>query len=204
MLANDLSEHCLWSLGVSLNGIAGSAISALKTNSAALGVVANNVANLNTQGYARRVVNLQTLAANGQLMGVDIASVQRITNQFFAQEQLSAGSAASQYDTMADLFDQLNGLLGGPGDNQSLATQLTSLAGAFATASQAPTASASRTGMMNALTNLAFLVAAWGMWRLLWAFLRRLQSFCCHSVRGHWMQRSVRYCPLGLILCGTC
>jgi flagellar hook-associated protein 1 FlgK len=140
---------------VSLNGIAGSAISALRTNSAALGVVANNVANLNTDGYARRVVNLQTLAANGQLMGVDIASVQRITNQFFAQEQLSAGSAASQYDTMANLFDQLNGLLGGPGDNQSLATQLTSLACAFATASQAPTASASRTGMMNALTNLA-------------------------------------------------
>ena len=68
---------------MSLNGIAGAAISALKTNSAALNVVANNVANLNTPGYARRVVNQQTLTANGQLMGVDIASIQRITNQFF-------------------------------------------------------------------------------------------------------------------------
>jgi len=155
VFANGLSEHCLWSLGVSLNGIAGSAVSALKTNSAALAVVANNVANLNTVGYARRVVNQQTLAANGQLMGVDIASVQRITNQFFAQEQLSAGSAASQYDTMAGLFSQLNGLLGGPGDNQSLSTQLTNLASAFATASQAPTSTAGRTGMMNALNGLA-------------------------------------------------
>ena len=107
---------------MSLNGIAGSAVSALKTNSAALSVVANNVSNLNTPGYARRVVNQQTLAANGQLMGVDIASIRRITNTFFAQEQLSAGSAASQYDTMASLFDQLNGVLGGPGDNQSLGT----------------------------------------------------------------------------------
>ena len=140
---------------MSLNGIAGSAISALKTNSAALTVVANNVSNLNTPGYARRVVNQQTLAANGQLMGVDIASIQRITSQFFAQEQLSAGAAASQYDTMADLFDQLNGVLGGPGDNQSLATGLTNLASAFATASQAPTSSASRTGVMNALNGLA-------------------------------------------------
>ena len=60
---------------MSLNGIAASALSALKTNSAALGVVSNNVANLNTPGYARRVVNEQTLAADGQLMGVDIASV---------------------------------------------------------------------------------------------------------------------------------
>ena len=140
---------------MSLNGIAGAAISALKTNSAALNVVANNVANLNTPGYARRVVNQQTLTANGQLMGVDVAGIQRITNQFFAQEQLSAGAAASQYDTMADLFAQLNGVLGKPGDNQSLATGLTNLASAFATASQAPTSSASRTGVMNALNSLA-------------------------------------------------
>jgi flagellar hook-associated protein 1 FlgK len=140
---------------VSLNGIAASAVSALKTNQAALSVVANNVSNLNTPGYARRVVNQQTLSAGGQLMGVDIASVQRIANQFLAQEQLSAGGAASQYDTMAGLFSQLNGLLGGPGDNQSLATGLTNLASAFATASQAPTSSASRTGVMNALNNLA-------------------------------------------------
>ena len=73
---------------VSLNGIAASALSALKTNSAALGVVSNNVANLNTPGYARRVVNEQTLSAGGQLMGVDIASVQRVVDQFLQQENL--------------------------------------------------------------------------------------------------------------------
>ncbi len=140
---------------MSLNGIAASAVSALKTNSAALSVVANNISNINTPGYARRVVNEQTLASGGQLMGVDIASVQRVASQFLAQEQLSAGGAASQYDTMADLFSQLNGLLGGPGDNQSLATNLTNLASAFATASQAPTSTASRTGVMNALSSLA-------------------------------------------------
>lgn len=140
---------------VSLNGIAGSAITALKTNSAALGVVANNVSNLNTPGYARRIVNQQTLSAGGQLMGVDIASIQRVTSQFLTQESLSAGGSSSQYNTMADLFAQLNGLLGGPGDNQSLATGLTKLSSAFATASQAPTASASRTAVMNALNGLA-------------------------------------------------
>ena len=130
-------------------------MSALKTNSAALSVVSNNVSNLNTPGYARRIVNEQTLAAGGQLMGVDIASVQRVSSQFLNQEVMSAGGAASQYDTMAGLFSQLNGLLGGPGDNQSLATGLTNLSSAFATASQAPSASASRSGVANALNNLA-------------------------------------------------
>ena len=143
---------------MSLNGITASALSALKTNSAALGVVSNNVANINTTGYARRVVNEQTLSAGGQLMGVDIASVQRVVDQFLQQENLSASGTSSQYDTQASLFSQLNGLLGGPGDNQSLATGLTNLSAAFATASQAPTSSASYTGVVNALSGLASTV----------------------------------------------
>jgi flagellar hook-associated protein 1 FlgK len=140
---------------VSLNGIAASALTALKTSSAALGVVSNNVANINTPGYARRVINEQTLAPGGQLMGVDIASVQRVVDKFLQQETLSAGGAASQYDTQAGLFSQLNGLLGGPGDNQSLATGLTNLQKAFATASQAPTSPSSAAAILGALNGLS-------------------------------------------------
>jgi flagellar hook-associated protein 1 FlgK len=140
---------------LSLNGIANSALTALKSNSAALSVVSNNVANINTQGYARRVVNMQTLAPGGQLMGVDITSVQRVVDRFLQQEGLSAGAASAQYGTQADLFSQLNGLLGGPGDNQSLSTRLSNLQAAFATASQAPTAAASYTGMLGALQGVA-------------------------------------------------
>ena len=140
---------------MSLNGIAASAVTALKTNSAALGVVANNVSNINTPGYARRVVNEQTLSAAGQLMGVDIASIQRVSDLFLTQEMLSASGTSSQYDAQANLFTQLNGVLGQPGDNQSLATGLTNLAAAFATASQSPSSSASRTSVMNALNSLA-------------------------------------------------
>ncbi|HEX3755308.1 MAG TPA: flagellar hook-associated protein FlgK, partial [Rhizomicrobium sp.] len=140
---------------MSLNGIAASALTALQTNSAALGVVSNNVSNINTPGYARRVVNEQTLSAAGQLMGVDIASIQRVSDQFLTQEMLSASGSASQYDTQANLFTQLNGLLGAPGDNQSLSTALTNLTSAFATASQAPSTSASRTGVLNAMNGVA-------------------------------------------------
>ena len=154
-LATDFAEQKHSDPPVSLNGIAGSALSALKTSQAALGVVSNNISNLNTPGYARRVINLEALSAGGQLMGVDVSSVQRVADQFLAQEQLAAGGAASQYDTMANLFSQLNGLLGGPGDNQSLAKQLTNLASAFATASQSPTSSAGRTGVINALNDLS-------------------------------------------------
>ncbi len=145
---------------MSLNGIAASALSALKTNQAALGVVSNNVANLNTPGYARRVVNEQTLAMNGQLVGVDIASVQRVVDSFLQQENLAANGTATQYDTEAGLFTQLNGLLGGPGDNQSLATGLTNLSAAYGLASQAPSSSASATSVLNALNNVASQISS--------------------------------------------
>jgi flagellar hook-associated protein 1 FlgK len=138
-----------------LSGITSTALSGLQTASTALGVVSGNVTNLNTPGYARRVVNEQTLAANGQLMGVDVASIERVTDQFLQQETLSASGSSSQYDTMAGLFTQLNGLLGAPGDNQSLATGLTNLQSALATASQAPTSSSSYTSVLNALQGLS-------------------------------------------------
>jgi len=140
---------------LSLNGIAASALTALKTNSAALSVVSNNVANLNTPGYARRVVNQQTLTAGGQLMGVDIASVQRVVDKFLQQETLSAAGGASQYDIQSGFFDQLNGLLGAPGDNQSLSTGLTNLQSALATASQAPSSPSSAAAILNALNGLS-------------------------------------------------
>jgi len=144
---------------VSLNGIAASALSALQTSQAALNVVSNNVSNINTPGYARQVVNETTAISNGQLAGVDIASIQRVADQFLDQESLSAGGAASQYDTMENLFTQLNGLLGAPGDNQSLATQLTNVASAFAVASQSPTSGASQTGVADALSGLASTIS---------------------------------------------
>lgn len=140
---------------MSLNGIASSALSGLQTAQTALSVVSNNVTNLNTPGYVRRVVNQAPLAANGQVMGVQVASIQRVANQFLRQEVLSASGGAAQYDSMAGLFSQLNGLLGAPGDSQSLATGLTNLQAALATASQAPTSSSSYTAVMNALKGVA-------------------------------------------------
>ena len=84
---------------VSLNGILSTALSALQTNTTALGVVSQNISNLNTTGYADRVVNEQTQVLGGNLSGVDIADIQRVTNQFLTEEALSANSSSQQYST---------------------------------------------------------------------------------------------------------
>ena len=140
---------------MSLDGIAASALSALQTNSTALKVVSNNVANLNTQGYARRVVNQTTLSNGGALAGVSISDIQRVADQFLQAEQLSASASSARYDTQSSVFDQLDGTLGQPGDSTSLTAQLGNVSAAFGQAALAPASSASQVGTLNSLQNLA-------------------------------------------------
>ncbi|HEX4303757.1 MAG TPA: flagellar hook-associated protein FlgK [Rhizomicrobium sp.] len=144
---------------MSLNGIASAALSALQTNSTALRVVSNNVANLNTVGYARRVVNEQTLANGGALGGVTISDIQRVTDQFLDAEQLSAQSGSARYDTQATVFNQLNGILGQPGDSTSLTARLTDISTALGQAALAPTASANQLGVLNSVQSLASTIS---------------------------------------------
>ena len=144
---------------MSLNGIAASALSALQTNSTALKVVSNNVANLNTAGYARRVVNETTQTSGTSLSGVAVADIQRISDKFLAAEQLSAQSASSRYDTQSSVFSQLNSLLGQPGDSTSLSTQLGNVSSALGQAALAPTDSANQIGALNSFQDLASTIS---------------------------------------------
>jgi len=144
---------------LSLNGIVATALSALQTNSAALNVISNNVANINTQGYAQRTINEQTLTAGGQLEGVDIADVQRVVNQFLQQEQLYAGAGSSQYSAQTNVYSQLNAVLGQPSDSTSLSSQLDAISTALGSASLSPNASASQQSVLSAFQQTASTIS---------------------------------------------
>lgn len=136
-----------------------SALSALLTNSQALRTVSNNVANINTQGYARRTVSLEASVVGGQLQGVDIASIQRVVDRFYDSEVLSATAASSQYDAQSTFFDQVNGFLGQPGDGTSLSSRLDNVFSALGSASLSPSSNASRQGVLNSFQTLASSIA---------------------------------------------
>ncbi|HET7334727.1 MAG TPA: flagellar hook-associated protein FlgK [Rhizomicrobium sp.] len=145
---------------MSLNAIASSALSALLTNTAALRVVSNNVGNMNTDGYARRVVNEQAQTAAGQLTGVSIADVQRVVDKFLTQEALSAKGSSSQYSAQNVIFNQLNGLLGSPGDNTALTARLDNIFSALGNAALAPTSSTSQQSVLAALQGMASTITS--------------------------------------------
>jgi flagellar hook-associated protein 1 FlgK len=145
---------------VALDGILSSALTALQTNAQALRVVSDNVSNMNTPGYVRRVVNETPLVVGGQLAGVGIADVQRVTSNYLTQEVLSSSSSASQYSTQGSIFDQLNGFLGQPGDGTALTSQLDNIFSALGQASLSPNSSASGLAVLNSYQNFASTVSS--------------------------------------------
>ena len=140
---------------MSLNGVLSSGVSAILTNSAALRVVAGNIANVNTPGYVRRTVNMEPMAPGGQLSGVALSDVQRVINNYLDIEVLAARSAAARYDIQATLLNQFDATLGQPGDGSSLGSRIDAVYAALGQASLDPGALAMRLGVLNEFEALA-------------------------------------------------
>jgi flagellar hook-associated protein 1 FlgK len=140
---------------VSLEGILSSGLSSLLTNTTALRVTSNNIANANNPNYVRRVVQQGPLVAGGQINGVKVEEIQRLANVFLDQEVIKANSSSARYNVQADIMKQLNTSLGQPGDGQSIGSQLSNVYAALGQASLDPTALASRLGTAGQFQSLA-------------------------------------------------
>lgn len=142
-----------------LNGILSSALTTLQTNTSALRVVSHNIANVNTPNYARRVVDFATLGAAGLPVGVTIEDIQRAADKFLTQETLGATSSASMYDSQASAFDQINALLGSPGDGTALTSKLSNIYAALGQAALAPTTASSQNAVVSSMRALASTIS---------------------------------------------
>lgn len=111
---------------------------ALAAQSAGLGVTSQNVANVNTPGYARRSVVLEPKPyGTGALGGVDTAGIQRAADRFLEQRFFEASglsSAASERD------QQLGGVeaLFNDAQGSGIGSSLDSLFNAFSSLARTP------------------------------------------------------------------
>ena len=67
---------------MSINSIINNSLTGLFTSQTALRTISNNVANVNTEGYARQVVRLDPIINGGIGSGVQITSIDRIVDKF--------------------------------------------------------------------------------------------------------------------------
>ena len=139
---------------MSLDAILRTALSGLNTNQSALRTTSQNIANVNTPGYARQDVVLQTAASGGQTMGVEIGEVRRIVDTFLTKELIGASAYNGYYEKQTDIFDRLMSLFGSPDDTSSMNNQIDRVFDSFASLATDPTQAPRRIGLLSDIQTL--------------------------------------------------
>ena len=115
---------------MSLSDILGSALSGLNAAQAGLRSASNNIANVNTPGYVRERVMLETGVTAGQVTGVRTLEAVRIADRFLETTVYRRASDWGQAEVVASSLDRLQSLLGGPGDAGGLPARLDAIGAA--------------------------------------------------------------------------
>lgn len=111
-------------------------------NQAVLQTTGNNIANVNTPGYSRQIINLESVAGSrtsagfmGQ--GVNVASVERAHSSLLTVQAASAKAQYAADATRAEKLSQMEGAF--PSGGSSIGVAINSMLSAFAEVAAAPT-----------------------------------------------------------------
>lgn len=123
---------------MSLNLIMNSATSGLNTAQKQLRLISDNVANVNTPGYVRKIGDQASLHSQGVGTGVEVARIRLATDRFLQAASLNAGADASRQGVRYELYERISSLFGDPGGNSGFFTQIDSLFSTFAASAEDP------------------------------------------------------------------
>jgi flagellar hook-associated protein 1 FlgK len=131
---------------------------ALNANMVALQTIGNNIANANTVGYSRQVVNQTTVAGQytgaGYIgKGVAIETIKRNYDQFLTRQSTLASSTQAGDVTRADNLTQLSNIFQGGTDG--IGASINDMLNAFSDVASAPTDLTARTVALTRIDETA-------------------------------------------------
>ncbi|GAA0652956.1 flagellar hook-associated protein FlgK [Brevundimonas lenta] len=126
---------------MSLNSILNTANSGLIAAQTQLRVVSDNVSNVNTPGYVRKIAEQRTMTNQGIGSGVEVARIRLATDRFLQAASLNAGADAARQGVRYELYDRIQGLFGDPGGDSGFFSQVDGLFSAFASSAETPNSS---------------------------------------------------------------
>lgn len=142
----------------SVSDIMNIAMSGLSVSQAQVSATSDNIANVNTVGYARKVVTQTESVAGGQGLGVQIQTIARAASAFLEKANMSAAAQASQTSAVSSYLDQAQQLFGDPSSSTSFFGGLDKVYSAFSSAAATPSSSLNRSDAVAAVN--AFLASA--------------------------------------------
>ena len=107
-------------MGGTITGALRTAQSGLLTNQSALDAVANNIANVNTVGYSRKEVLLESRVVAGAGAGVQIGEIRRAIDEGLLKNLRSEIGTYEKFAAQTPYYDRMQEMFGAPGDNISI------------------------------------------------------------------------------------
>lgn len=107
------------------------ALSGLMTNQRGLDVIAQNVVNVNTKGYTRKVMNPESRVLDGKGAGVQDGGVTRMVNEGLLKDIRRQSSNLGQLQAEQRFYPRIDDLFGEVADNTSISHALNQLSEAF-------------------------------------------------------------------------
>ena len=129
---------------MSLNSILGAANSGLFAAQTQLKVVSDNIANVNTPGYVREVVQQQPVSGSDLAGGVAVGKITLSVDQFLQQANLTATAQSGSAGVISSTLDQAQALFGDPSTGAGYFNQLEQTFADITAAAQNPSSSVPR------------------------------------------------------------
>ena len=129
---------------MSLNAIMNTASSGLAAAQTQLRIVSDNVSNVNTPGYVRKIGDQVSLTSQGMGTGVEVARIRLATDRFLQAASLNAGAESARQGVRHELYDRIQSLFGDPGGDNGFFSQVDGVFAAFAASAEDPTSSPRR------------------------------------------------------------
>lgn len=115
-----------------------SALSGLKINQAQIDVISNNVSNVGTEGYTRKILPQSTQAVNGKSIGVLGETIVRNVDLRLERDLWTQVSSVGKYNAQASYLERVDQFHGAPDANISVAAEVSALQDTFSALANSP------------------------------------------------------------------
>ena len=132
-----------------------SALSGLQATQSALQVTANNISNVNTPGFSRKTVEFEARRLGVTGAGVNIGAISRNVDEFLLRQTREQSGTVARLTARENFLAQIQGILGTPNSNDTIAAGLTTLNNNFETLALSPESESARFEAVNEARKLA-------------------------------------------------
>lgn len=139
------------SLALALNN----ALTGLNVNQQSISVLSQNIANVNTSGYSRQIVNQSAVVVEGLGSGVQIDDIVRKVDKYLQRSVQTQGSNSAAAQTIDAYYQRIQALIGRPGSNNSIDSFVTSFFNAVQQLAETPETNSLKSNAIAAANVLA-------------------------------------------------